>query len=136
MGWESVITMSAWAGTGTPYRPALTCTPARCVATGAPQTTLTTWTALFSTAFTAKTGRLNNWPASSRSSRMGFCSIGWPTMLNVLGVQLRLWLWAIVSRPATPGTRFLYPPPKLAMMCGSMQPTRITRSAPATVLLM
>ncbi len=38
-------------------------------------------------------------------------------------------------RPATPGNRFLYPPPKLAMMCGSMQPMEITRSASATVLL-
>jgi len=73
-------------------------------------------------------------PPSSRSRRMGLRSIGWPTMLKVVGVQLSEWLWATVSRPATPGSRFLYPPPKLAMMCGSMHPSETTRSAWATVL--
>lgn len=41
----------------------------------------------------------------------------------------------MVSRPATPGIKFLYPPPKLAMRCGSMLPMETTRSDFATVLL-
>ncbi len=91
--------------------------------------------ALLSTALAMKTGGRSIRPASSRSWRIGLRSIGWPTMLKVAGVQLRLWLWATVGRPATPGMRFLYPPPKLAIRCGSMQPTDTTRSASATVLL-